>query len=119
METSKITEERIKDVEYYKQNTIEILRAHTQYATATAAEQAFDVLLWALMNEKWIQLAFAEKEDKSINDPCPVCSNDYHQDILSYSVRYHTSSSVTSKPIETKFCPNCGRKLNTKEINND
>ena len=41
---------------------------------------------------------------------CPVCSSDYHQEIISTLIRYHTSEA-TMGTIETRFCPNCGRRL--------
>jgi hypothetical protein len=44
---------------------------------------------------------------------CPVCSSDYHQEIISTLIRYHISAA-TSCTIETKFCPNCGRSYDRK-----
>lgn len=46
---------------------------------------------------------------------CTICSGEYSQDITSVLVRYHSSSSATSKIIETKFCPNCGRRLSSPQ----
>jgi hypothetical protein len=36
----------IEDIREYKKNAVEILRTNSQYATAKATEEAFDVLLW-------------------------------------------------------------------------
>jgi len=36
----------IEDIKEYKKNAIEILRNNSQYATAKATEEAFDILLW-------------------------------------------------------------------------
>ena len=57
---------------------------------------------------------FAEKiacKLKEIDKDCGICSSDYNQEITSVLIRYHTSNSSVSKVIETKFCPNCGRRL--------
>lgn len=35
----------IEDIEEYKKNAIEILRKNSQYATAKATEEAFDLLI--------------------------------------------------------------------------
>jgi len=63
---------------------------------------------------------FAEKvasklngvNEERLDEGCLVCSSDYHQEIVSVLIRYHTSEA-TSGVIETRFCPNCGRQLNT------
>ena len=36
----------IEDIKEYKRNAIEILRKNSQYATAKATEEAFDLLIW-------------------------------------------------------------------------
>ena len=36
----------VEDIKEYKKNAIEILRKNSQYATAKATEEAFDLLLW-------------------------------------------------------------------------
>ena len=36
----------IKDIKYYKENAIDILRKNTQYATMKATEEAFNALIW-------------------------------------------------------------------------
>ena len=36
----------IEDIEEFKRNAIDILRKNTQYATAKATEEAFDLLIW-------------------------------------------------------------------------
>lgn len=36
----------IEDMKEYKRNAIEILKKNTQYATAKATEEAFDLLIW-------------------------------------------------------------------------
>lgn len=36
----------IEDIKEYKRNAIEILRKNSQYATAKATEEAFDMLVW-------------------------------------------------------------------------
>lgn len=36
----------IEDIKEYKRNAIEILEKNSQYATAKAAEEAFDLLIW-------------------------------------------------------------------------
>lgn len=46
---------------------------------------------------------------------CLICSAEYNQHITSVLVRYHSSSDVTSKIIDTKFCPNCGRSLSPQQ----
>lgn len=46
---------------------------------------------------------------------CLICSGEYNQHITSVLVRYHSSSDVTSKIIDTKFCPNCGRSLQSQQ----
>lgn len=43
--------------------------------------------------------------------PCGYCSSEYHQTISSFCTRYHTSDRETSTKIETRFCPNCGCRL--------
>ena len=56
---------------------------------------------------------FAEKivdKMKECHDSCPVCSNDYHQEIISTLIRYHACEPAAST-IVTRFCPNCGRRL--------
>ena len=47
---------------------------------------------------------------KEFEKGCLVCSNDYYQEIISTLIRYHTSEA-SSGIIETRFCPNCGRRL--------
>lgn len=47
---------------------------------------------------------------KEFDKGCLVCSSDYNQEIISTLIRYHTSEA-TSGIIETRFCPNCGRRL--------
>jgi hypothetical protein len=49
------------------------------------------------------------------NECCNICSNDYNQKIISTLARYHSSNFSTNKIIETKYCPNCGRKLFNEE----
>ncbi len=46
---------------------------------------------------------------------CLICGGEYNQHITSVLVRYHSSSDVTSKIIDTKFCPNCGRSLSPQQ----
>ena len=36
----------VEDIQEYKRNAIEILRKNSQYATAKATEEAFDLLIW-------------------------------------------------------------------------
>lgn len=36
----------IEDIKEYKRNAIEILKKNSQYATAKATEEAFDLLIW-------------------------------------------------------------------------
>lgn len=36
----------IEDIKEYKKNAVEVLRQNSQYATAKATEDAFDVLIW-------------------------------------------------------------------------
>jgi hypothetical protein len=36
----------VEDIKEYKKNAVEILIQNSQYATAKATEEAFDVLLW-------------------------------------------------------------------------
>lgn len=36
----------IEDLKEYKRNAIEILEKNSQYATAKATEEAFDLLIW-------------------------------------------------------------------------
>lgn len=36
----------IEDIKEYKKNAIEILKKNSQYATAKATEEAFDLLIW-------------------------------------------------------------------------
>ena len=43
---------------------------------------------------------------------CLICGSNYNQDIISILIRYHDSEEINQKIIETKFCPNCGRRLN-------
>lgn len=50
------------------------------------------------------------EEDNQVN--CAICNSDYHQEVVSILVMHHTSDMSTTKIIETKFCPNCGRKFN-------
>ncbi len=42
---------------------------------------------------------------------CAYCSNDYNQTIQCYHVRFHSSDESSMNLIQTKFCPNCGRRL--------
>ena len=35
-----------EDIQEYKNNAVKILRQNSQYATAKATEEAFDILLW-------------------------------------------------------------------------
>lgn len=46
-----------------------------------------------------------------MNTECDICSNEYKQEIASVLTRYHTSNTPMTKIVETKFCPNCGRRL--------
>lgn len=62
--------------------------------------------------EKDLQNKDLFTKDKERLYCCSVCGNDYNQEIISTLVRYHTSDWSTNKVIETKFCPNCGRRLN-------
>lgn len=44
----------IEDLQEYKNNAVEILRRNHQYATASATEKAFDMLMWFTdFNERW------------------------------------------------------------------
>lgn len=36
----------IEDIKEYKKNAIDILKKNSQYATAKATEEAFDLLIW-------------------------------------------------------------------------
>ena len=36
----------VEDIREYKMNAVEILRKNSQYATAKATEEAFNVLIW-------------------------------------------------------------------------
>lgn len=47
---------------------------------------------------------------REYDNGCLVCSSDYNQEIISTLIRYRTSEA-TSGIIETRFCPNCGRRL--------
>ena len=68
----------------------------------------------------WYSLSkvFADKKEaekvafklREYDNGCLVCSSDYNQEIISTLIRYHTSEA-TSGIIETRFCPNCGRRL--------
>ena len=51
---------KIEDLKEFKRNALEILRRNSQYATATATEEAFDILI----DLTKIQ----EKMDKYLND---------------------------------------------------
>ena len=42
---------------------------------------------------------------------CEYCSSNYNQTIQCYHVRFHSSDESSMRLIKTKFCPNCGRKL--------
>lgn len=42
----------IEDANHYKENAVKILRRNTQYATAKATEQAFDLLIMFLEMER-------------------------------------------------------------------
>ena len=50
-------------------------------------------------------------EDKIRSGGCEYCSGDYDQEITATVHRFHTSSEMTQKGIEVKYCPSCGRKL--------
>lgn len=52
---------------------------------------------------------YPEKRTKVVG--CSVCSNDYHQEIKCYLMRFHSGDNLSIDKIETKFCPNCGRKF--------
>ncbi len=41
-----MTNMTIEDIEEYKRNAIDVLRKNSQYATAKATEEAFDLLIW-------------------------------------------------------------------------
>lgn len=45
------------------------------------------------------------------NKCCNYCSGDYDQEITATVYRFHTSSEMTQRAIEVKYCPSCGRKL--------
>ena len=53
------------------------------------------------------QLTVEEMRIRLGTDKCKICSGDYHK---------QTSSEQTTIKVPVKFCPNCGRKLNTHFI---
>lgn len=57
----------IEDIKEYKKNAIEVLRKNSQYATAKATEEAFDLLIWFEETIEKISEDFEyEKIDESI-----------------------------------------------------
>ena len=77
-----------------------------------AADAIEDMSKRIARQEKELQEKNLWIKDKEHLYCCPICSNDYHQEIISTLIRYHTSEA-TSGTVATKFCPNCGRRLST------
>lgn len=75
-----------------------------------AADAIEDMSKRIARQEKELQEKDLWIKDKEFIYCCPVCSSDYHQEIISTLIRYHTSEA-TMGTIETRFCPNCGRRL--------
>ena len=75
-----------------------------------AADAIEDMSKRIARQEKELQEKDLWIKDKEDIYCCPVCSSDYHQEIISTLIRYHTSEA-TMGTIETRFCPNCGRRL--------
>lgn len=76
-----------------------------------AADAIEDMSKRIAMLEKESQEKETYIRDREYFYCCPVCSNEYDQEIVADVIRYHTSSSCTRKMIEVKYCPNCGRKI--------
>lgn len=76
-----------------------------------AADAIEDMSKRIVMLEKESQEKEMYIKDREYFYCCPVCSNEYDQEIVADVIRYHTSSSCSRKMIEVKYCPNCGRKL--------
>lgn len=59
-----MTNMTIEDIKEYKKNAIEILRKNSQYATAKATEEAFDILIWFEETiEKFNSIPYSYSED--------------------------------------------------------
>lgn len=56
----------------------------------------------------------SESIEKDVINECTVCSDNYHREIVTEVISYHTSYEETKRTIMTKYCPNCGRELNNK-----
>lgn len=75
-----------------------------------AADAIEDMSKRIARQEKELQEKDLRIKDKEREYCCHVCSSDYNQEIISTLIRYHTSEA-TMGAIETRFCPNCGRRL--------
>ncbi len=75
----------IEDIKVYQTNAVSLLRANTQYATATATQQAFDIFLWVVQNEELIG-KFLEYE-KSTEIRLPM--EEYNK-LLEYKFMYES-----------------------------
>lgn len=51
----------IEDIKECKKNALEVLRKNSQYATAKATEEAYDLLIWfEEMKQKYVKEAYRE-----------------------------------------------------------
>lgn len=76
-----------------------------------AADAIEDMSKRIAMLEKESQEKEMYIKDREYFYCCPVCSNEYDQQIMCTLVRYHSCDSSTTSNVDIKFCPNCGRKL--------
>ena len=80
----------------------------------------YALIAFAKIYSVTVEMKMNDKENNynntvhSSSEECPVCSSNYHQEIITILKRYHSSYEETQKVIETCFCPTCGRLLAQK-----
>ena len=121
----------IEDIREYKNNAVEILRKHDQYATAKAVEEAFMALacLGQYMWERDVAISQLEELGLSlgqkVNHVKEAINKQVTKDIIAekyfygenyycpYCKKYLGADHNNLKDV--KYCDKCGQKINIKQ----
>ena len=121
----------IEDIREYKNNAVEILRKHDQYATAKAVEEAFMALacLGQYMGERDVAISQLEELGLSLGQKVDhvkeAINKQVTKDIIAekyfygdnyycpYCKKYLGADHNNLKDV--KYCDKCGQKINIKQ----
>ena len=121
----------IEDIREYKNNAVEILRKHDQYATAKAVEEAFMALaclgqyMWerdvAISQLEELGLSLGQKVDHVKETIDKQVTKDVIAEKYFYGENYYCPCCKNylgadhNNLKDVKYCDKCGQKINIKQ----